>query len=107
MSKGFARRGWYLFSKLGRGRKKKMKWRAPLGRHGKMREKRGGADKTVMIGYGTKDRKLITVVSNLKELEKTKIKEVFLSSTLGKKKRIEMLKKAKEMGIKILNRMEK
>jgi len=104
MSQGFKRRGWYRFSSLGKGRKKLIKWRRPKGRHGKMREKRGGSDKTVMIGYGTKDKIQIIVVKNMQELGKMKGKEVYLSGTLGNKKRIEMVKKAEELGVKILNK---
>lgn len=106
MSKGFARRGWYRYSKLGNGRRKKMKWRAPLGRHGKMREKRKGADKTVSIGYGSKVRKDIKVIMNMKDLNKTN-KKVLISTKVGMKKKIEIAKKAKEMGIEILNFKDK
>lgn len=102
MGKNFLRRGWYRYSKLGKGRRKKLKWRAPLGRHGKMREKRGGADKTVSIGYGKKDRIKFNIIKNLNDLKK-ELKEAFISRKIGKKKRIEIEKKAKEIGVKILN----
>jgi len=37
--KKFLRRTWSRYSKLGRKRKKKQKWRKPTGRDNKMREK--------------------------------------------------------------------
>jgi len=105
MSKGFLRRGWYRYSKLGRGRRKKMKWRRQKGRHGKMREHRGGADKSVSIGYGTQNRKSMVIVRNINELKENK--EVIIARTVGARKKIEIINKAKEMGIKILNLPEK
>ena len=102
------RRGWYRYSKLGRGRRKKMKWRRQKGRHGKMREHRKGADKSVSIGYGTQNRKSIVIIRNINDVRVLKEnKEVLIARTIGKRKRIEIAKKAKELGIKIINLREK
>ena len=49
--KRFLRRVWNRYSKLGRNRKKKQKWRRPTGRDNKMREKRTGYASRVGIGY--------------------------------------------------------
>jgi len=51
MMKKFLRRTWNRYTKLGRKRKKKQKWRRPTGRDNKMREKRRGYPKIVSVGY--------------------------------------------------------
>ncbi len=106
----FLRRTWSRYSKLGKGRKKKQVWRKPTGRHNKMREQRKGAPVIVSIGYRTnkklRDRlmnKKPVKISNLKELEKVKKDEIAIISGVGKRKKIEIAKKAKEMKIEIYN----
>jgi large subunit ribosomal protein L32e len=101
MGLGFKRRGWYRYSKLGKGRKNKIKWRRQKGRHGKMREETRGSDKTVSIGYGKLDRTSIKLIRNFSDLKNAK--EALISGKVGGKKRAEIEKKAKELGIKILN----
>ena len=91
--------------KLGKGRKKKQKWRRPRGRDNKMREKRKGYPAVVSIGYkkSKRDRKEILKVDNLKELEKIPENQGIILGKMGKKKKIEIIEKAKEKGIKIIN----
>ncbi len=104
MSKEFLRRNWNRHSKLGRGRKKKQRWKKPRGRDNKMREKRKGYPKVVSTGYKNPDKKQnIVYIQNLKDLEKIKQKNKVLLKKVGKKKKIEIAKKAKEKGIKIEN----
>ena len=99
----FLRRTSNRYSKLGLRRKKKQVWRRPTGRDNKMREKRKGYPAVVSIGYKSKDKKEIVVVNNLKDLEKVKVEEIMVGK-VGKKKRQEIIAKANEMKIKILNR---
>ena len=106
----FIRRNWTKASRLGKGRKKKQVWRAPKGRHNKMRKKRKGYPIKVMVGFGQdkKERNLIknqkpVIVNNLKELEKIKHGEIAIVGKIGNKKRIEIAKKAKEKKIPIHN----
>ena len=88
-------------------------WRGPRGRHSKMRHGFQGHRSTLEVGYGSprevkylhKSGLLPVVVCNLAELsaiEKTKQAAV-ISATVGTKKKVELVKKAKELSIKIIN----
>jgi len=105
----FLRRIWSRYSKLGKRRKKKQVWRKPKGRDNKMREKRKGYPAIVSIGYkrekGTR-KKVPFIVRNINDLNKTKKasrKDFVILGSIGKKKKIEIVKKAKEAGIPIQN----
>ena len=107
--KKFLRRTWDRYSKLGKGRKKKQKWRRPTGRDNKMREKTKGHPKIVSIGYKKSEKlkrinkKNQILVKNIKELEKVKGNQKVIIGHVGKRKKIEMSKKAKEMKISFQN----
>lgn len=110
MVKAFLRRSWDRYSKLGKGRKKKQKWRKPTGRDNKMREKRRGYPKVVSIGYRTEkksrgqiENKKPIMIMNVKELEKIGKNEIAIIGNVGKKKKIEIAKKAKEMKVNVYN----
>ena len=70
-----------------------------------MREKLKGRPAVVSVGYKkTKsERKIILVVKNISEMEKIKKNDIVTLGKVGKKRKVEILKKAKEMGIKIFN----
>ena len=100
----FLRRSWYRFSRLGKGRRRKQKWRNPTGRHNKIRKKRKGYSARVSIGYGkdkTMNRKIPRTIRNPQELEKLGKKESVVIGKIGRKKKIEIAKKMKEMKIQI------
>ncbi len=104
----FLRHTSHKYSKLGVRRKKKQVWRRPTGRDNKMREKRKGKPASVSIGYSTdkKNRgkiknKIPFIVSNVSQLENVKKENIVLIGRVGKKKKIEIVKKAKEMKIEI------
>jgi len=106
----FIRRNWTKASRLGKGRKKKQVWRAPKGRSNKSRLKRKGYPIKVMIGFREeeKERYLIgkqkpVIVNNLRDLEKIKHGEIAIVGKIGKKKRIEIAKMAKEKKIQVYN----
>ena len=101
----FLRRIWSRYPKLGRGRRKKQKWRKPKGRDNKMREKRKGYPVVVSIGYkkSNAERKKIKIISNLNDLNNISKEDVIILGKIGKKKKIEVLKKALEMKIPIQN----
>ena len=108
---GFVRQLAHGMSKLGMRRKKKQKWRMPKGRHSKMRLKQRGKAVLPGIGWGS-DKNIrgklkgmeFVRVENLKELEKVDKKMGIIVGKVGKKKKNEIVKKANEMGFKILNK---
>jgi len=108
MIKKFLRRQGNLLLKLGKRRKSKQKWRRPTGRDNKMREKRKGYPAVVSTGYkkAKSEKKKFVVVNNLKELGRINDKDIFIGK-VGKKKRIEIEKIAKERKIKIHNKYKK
>lgn len=106
----FLRGDWKRSSKLGKKRKKKQIWRSPKGRHNKMREKRKNYPAIVSIGYRTnnQDRGKIKgeypeIVRNLKDLEKINGNKIAIMGNIGKKKKIEIVKKAKELKVNFIN----
>ncbi len=89
------------------------RWVKPRGLHSKVRLKHRGHAKKVSNGYGgpkavrglSREGLKIIRIHNENELDKVdKEKEgIIISSTVGLKNKISLLKKAKEEGIKILN----
>ncbi len=104
----FKRQNWNKMSKLGKRRKKKQNWKHPKGRDSKMRLGEKAYGRRVKIGWGAckKDRKDVVRVESVGQLDTIKRKEIIIGR-IGKKKREEIIKKAKEKGIKVLNRNRK
>ncbi len=106
----FLRRSWDRYSKLGKGRKKKQKWKKPTGRDNKMREKKRGKPAVVSVGYkndvsksGKLKEKIKIMVRNIADLNKIGKENIAVIANIGKKKKIEIVKKAKEMKVEIYN----
>jgi len=99
----FLRRISNRYSKLGKRRKKKQIWRRPTGRDNKMREKRRGYPARVSIGYKNAEKEKAIIIQNPKELEKINKKLIIVVGNVGKKKKIEIAKKAKELKIQLSN----
>jgi large subunit ribosomal protein L32e len=88
-------------------------WRRPKGIHNKMRKKLKGRPRMVEVGYGSPKEikgllpngKRPVIVHNVEELEKIdKEKEAaIIASTVGKRKRKQIINKAKELNIEIFN----
>jgi large subunit ribosomal protein L32e len=97
------------YSKLGRGRKKKQKWRKPKGRDNKMREMRRGYPAIVNIGRKTTkiergNERQVNVVYNIKDLQRAKeAKQSVIFGKIGKKKKIAMAQFAKQNSIIVAN----
>ncbi len=100
------------FVRQGYSRKKGLglKWRRPRGRHSKMRRKFKGKINPVTIGYRSpkkvrgldnKGRQWV-IVHNTKELTWVK-GNVMIDGRVGKRKKVEIIKKAMEMGVSIIN----
>jgi len=97
----FQRTQSHQYSKLGRGRKKKQKYRHARGLDNKMRLKHKGKPVRVMIGFRSDKRirslidgKKIVSVSNIQELKNVKKNEIALISKIGRKKKMELMKYA-------------
>ncbi len=102
MTKNFLRKAWKRYSKLGKRRKNKQKWRRARGRHSKIRKCKMGNLKKVKIGYKKSQEKKVSVIHNIKELEKTTSKKIIIAK-IGNKKKKEILKRAEKLGVGIIN----
>ena len=100
MSKDFPRHNAHKIKRIQGG------WRKPRGLDNKTRKELNGHLKKVKIGYGTpKNNSKIIIVSNVHDFKKDQIKDVkyIFSSTLGKRKKITLIKEAEKLNLKILN----
>lgn len=79
-------------------------WKRPKGRDNKMRESRKGRPPLVSIGYKRRkeDRKIITAY-NVKDLENVGKGSLVILGKVGRKNRMEIVKKAKSMEIVFQN----
>jgi len=110
----FVRTDFWRHSKLGKGRKKLQVWRRARGMHSKIRRMRRGYPAMPMIGYKSnqatagKVQGLVPVlVHNIHELAKLSKHNIAIIAHVGARKKLEMLKKADEMKIKIANQENK
>jgi len=103
----FIRKRGKIFKRLG------LKWRKPKGLHSQLRRHKKEAGYMPRAGYGS-PREVIglhpsgfedVLVFNTRDLEKINSEKQVcrIASSVGKKKRIEIMKKAEEMKIKVLN----
>lgn len=104
----FLRHTKHKYSKLGLRRKKKQVWRRPTGRDNKMREQRRGHPAIVSIGYSTDKKtkgnimgKTPIIVRNVSDIQKIQKNQIALLGKIGKKNKIEIAKKAKELNVEI------
>src|SRR3989344_173659 len=109
--KKFVRRSTLKFSRMGRGRPKMQKWRRAVGRHSKIRKNRFGYTKSPRIGFKSDRResgkikgKIPMMISSMSDFSNAgKDNIVIIARTIGAKKKIEFIKKAREMNLQILN----
>lgn len=103
----FLRQNWFRFPRLGE------KWRRPKGRHSKLRKHEKNRGFLPKPGYGSPALVRGLHPSGLKEVRVFNARElegldpkthaVRIAAQVGKKKRIEIMKKAQELGIRVLN----
>ena len=103
----FIRKRGKIYRRLG------LKWRAPKGGHSKLRRHKKEAGNLPRPGYGSpRSVKGLhpsgfeeSLVYNLNDLAKINPEKQAcrISATVGKKKRLEIMKKAEELKIKVLN----
>ncbi|MDI6798801.1 MAG: 50S ribosomal protein L32e [Candidatus Aenigmarchaeota archaeon] len=89
------------------------KWRKPRGYHAKLRRREKSKGKMPSPGYGApKALRCLhpsgfkeVLINSIKDLEKVdpKNEAIKIAHTVGKKKRQEIIKKAEELKIKVLN----
>ncbi|MBU5678548.1 MAG: eL32 family ribosomal protein [Candidatus Aenigmatarchaeota archaeon] len=100
MKKKIFRRQLFSIKRLGE------KWRKPKGRQSKLRLEKKSKGKRVKIGFGSpkSERKILIRIFNEKDIEKLRninLDEnryiILLASSVGKKKRKDLIKKLKEM----------
>ena len=97
--------------KLGKGVKKNQKWKGAKGRQNKLRMNRKGHHQRPKVGWGADSsikgliggREALRI-ENLNDLKSVKTGQGILIANVGMKKRKEIIAKAKEMKLKILNR---
>ncbi len=93
------------FIRQGTGKKKlELKWRRPRGIHSKLRLNKAGHRKRPSIGFKSqrKSNEQITIITNINDLKNAK-QSILLSSKLGLKTKLEILKVAAESKFKVLN----
>jgi ribosomal protein L32E len=104
----FRRQDSHKMIKLGnQTTKKKQVWRRARGRHSKVRLGRRGHSRRPKIGWGAeKTTEDFVRIETLKDLEGIKIKKILIAG-VGAKKKKEIIKKATEMKLEVLNRYKK
>ena len=85
-------------------------WRKPRGYHAKMRLGKAGKRVTVKTGYGSPKKAkgltkegLTPVLITSADTSDINEQGIIISSTIGKKKKLDLLKEAKEKPLKIIN----
>jgi large subunit ribosomal protein L32e len=109
MSKDFKRTDYMRSFRLGKNRRK-VAWRRARGVHSKIRRKRMGYPRKPTVGYRTASSEAHLVqgmkailVHNVAEVEMVEKTNAIILARVGAKKKLDMIKKAKEKGLKILN----
>ncbi|MGC9309891.1 MAG: eL32 family ribosomal protein [Candidatus Nanoarchaeia archaeon] len=104
----FLRKDWYKKPRF--KRKKKQKWRYPIGLHNKLRLGKIGRGKKPRIGYSNnkQDRNKINGlqpvrVDNIKQLDNINKEQGIIVGKVGKRKKQLIIKKAQEKKLNILN----
>jgi large subunit ribosomal protein L32e len=113
--KRFVRAETVRFKRLGKNRKKLQKWRKPKGRHSKMRKKRAGYPISPSIGHGKPvvregmiKGKVPMLISTMKDFDKASASNIIIiSRRIGARKKMEMIKKAHELKLQLLNVKDK
>lgn len=104
--KKFKRISSHRWSKLGKRRKKKVKWKKPTGRDNSIRERIRGKPSAVSVGFKASRKESGRIngmapvrVNSISDLEKMKKGEIAVIGKMGMKKKLEIAKKMKEKGI--------
>jgi large subunit ribosomal protein L32e len=110
MAKRFLRNKWRTYSKLGRGRKKKQKYRKSKGIDNKMRLKMKGNPRNISIGFRKekakrdiiKGRKTV-LVKNIQDIKRLDKSEIGIVANIGDRKKKEIAEYLQKNKIEVLN----
>ena len=98
------------FLRLGKKRRKLQKWRRVRGKSNKMRLGRAGYSTVPKVGFKMPKKEagkvfglIPKLVHNLNELQALTKNEAAILARIGARKKLELIKKAEELKIKILN----
>ncbi len=107
----FLRTDWHKKIRLGKGVKKNQKWKGAKGRQNKFRLGKKGRAQRPKVGWGSDKevRDQISGVStvrveNMGMLEAVQKGAGIIIGSVGARKRAEIINKAKEMGVQVLNK---
>jgi len=110
----FLRTDWHKKIRLGRGVKKNQKWHGARGRQNKFRLNRKGRGVRPRVGWGAEgsargfvEGMEVVRVENVREVEAVAKGQGIIIAKVGAKKKKEIIAKANEMKIKILNKYRK
>lgn len=100
----------FIRQEYGRAKISKV-WRKPKGVHSKMRHHFKGKRKSPSPGYGSplkvkgfdKSGLIPLIVNNVNQLPDSKDYGIVIASSVGMKKKMEIIDKAEQLGLKILN----
>lgn len=99
MSKKFRTQDHFRYKRLGK------RWRRPKGLQSKLRKGRGGSGKKPAIGRKKQAKITPLLVKSIKDMKAlAKDTVVIVSSAVGVKKAIMILKEAEKLGLKVLNK---
>lgn len=106
----FARTALHKYIKLGSRQKSKRRYVKARGKHNKIRQKERGRPVRVEIGFKNKvttrgliEDKRPILVYNLDDLKKVGKENIVIIGKIGRKKKLEIAKKAKSAGLEIFN----
>ncbi len=110
MAKRFIRVDTVTYSRLGKNRRKLQKWRRPRGKQNKVRLCRAGYFAMPSVGFRSQRKEtgkiqglVPKLVHNVSELSALAKNNIAIIARVGARKKIEMLKKAEELKIRVLN----
>ncbi len=109
----FYRSSWNKMHKLGKKVKAKRKWRASKGRDSKVRLRERGYRRRPAIGWGSQKADFgkvegfeVVRIETIKDFDKVTKNQAVIIASVGKKKKMELIKKADEKKIKVLNKYQ-
>lgn len=110
-AKKFLRTDYMRWARLGKNRKKIQAWRGAKGKHSKIRRQRKGYPVMPMVGFASPRKEVGKIsglqpilVHNVQELSAlNKSMQIAIVARVGAKKKLDIMKKAQDLNIKVVN----